>query len=206
MAVRAILAGVFAALGSDMTRAQDGKRDTSAIAIVPQPVSVVAREGRFRLTGQTVISTDRASAAVGRQLAQYLEPATGFSFRIQTAGGAAPAGSIALRHDPALKRLGPEGYLLDVRPGRILIRAPEPAGLFYGVQTLRQLLPHDIFRDAPVGDRGTRLPATPCGMCRRSRSKTCLGSPGEAGTSTSAGTSCRRSSSRSTSTFSRFTS
>jgi hexosaminidase len=159
MAVRAILAGVFAALGSDMTRAQDGKRDTSAIAIVPQPVSVVSREGRFRLTGQTVISTDRASAAVGRQRAQYLEPATGFSFRIQTAGGAAPAGSIALRRDPALKRLGPEGYLLDVRPGRILIRAPEPAGLFYGVQTLRQLLPVDIFRDAPSGNSVWQVPA-----------------------------------------------
>ncbi len=159
IAVRVILTGVLAAHGVDMMKAQSVKPDAAAIAIIPQPVSVVPQAGRFALTSRTVISTDQASAAVGRQLAQYLEPATGFALRIQTAGGAAPAGSIALRRDPALKRLGAEGYLLDVRAGRVLIRAPELAGLFYGVQTLRQLLPSDIFRDAPVGNTVWQVPA-----------------------------------------------
>jgi len=159
ISVRAILAVVFVALGADAPIAQAVKQDTPGIAIVPQPVSVVSRQGRFTLTARTVISTDPASASVGRQLAQYLEPATGFSLRIQTAGGAAPAGSIALRRDSTLKRLGLEGYLLDVRPGRIVIRAPELAGLFYGVQTLRQLFPPDIFRAAPAGNVVWHVPA-----------------------------------------------
>jgi hexosaminidase len=37
-----------------------------------------------------------------------------------------------------------------VRASRIVARAFEPAGLFYAVQTLRQLLPPEIFREAPV--------------------------------------------------------
>ncbi len=40
--------------------------------------------------------------------------------------------------------LAPEGYELIVNPDRVIIRAPQPAGLFYGTQTLRQLLPGPI--------------------------------------------------------------
>jgi len=159
LAVGIILAGALTALDVDVTKAQGVKQDSTAIAIVPQPVSIVPRAGRFTLSNRTIISTDQASAAVGRQLAEYLEPPTGLALRTQTGGGAAPAGSIALRRDATLKRLGAEGYLLDVRPGRVLIRAPEPAGLFYGVQTLRQLFPHDIFRDAPAGNTVWHVPA-----------------------------------------------
>src|SRR5262245_25699661 len=128
------------------------------LAIIPQPVAVTERTGRFTMTARTVIWTDAGAAAVGRQLARYLEPATGFDLRVQS-GGAPPAGSIALRIDSTLQRLGPEGYLLDVRPTRIVARAPHAAGLFYAVQTMRQLLPADIFRDAPVGGVRWSLPA-----------------------------------------------
>jgi len=128
------------------------------VSIIPQPVSLVEGTGRFTITSRTLIWTDAGAAAVGRQLARYLEPATGFDLRVQS-GGAPPAGSIALRIDSTLQRLGPEGYLLDVRPTRIVARAPHAAGLFYAVQTMRQLLPADIFRDAPVGGVRWSLPA-----------------------------------------------
>ncbi|HJR61577.1 MAG TPA: beta-N-acetylhexosaminidase [Vicinamibacterales bacterium] len=132
--------------------------DAAAQQLIPQPVKVTPRAGQFALTAMTVISTDPRSAAIGHQLARYLEPATGFLLRVQTRGGA-PARSIVLRRDPALKRLGPEGYRLEVRSNGVVARAPESAGLFYAVQTIRQLLPPEIFREAPVDGVRWTLPA-----------------------------------------------
>ena len=98
---------------------------------------------------------------MARQLATALGPATGFALPIKF--GSPPSGNrIVLRRDASLAQLGSEGYRLEVRPGAITIRAPQPAGLFYGVQSLRLLLPVDIFREARVAGGG-RL-----GRCRPS--------------------------------------
>ena len=138
--------------------AEDGRARDSAIAVIPQPVRVTPRPGQFRITAQTVIWSDAASASVARQLARYLEPATGFTFVVRTTGSP-PANSIVLRRDASLRRLGGEGYALDVSSARVSLRAAEPAGLFYAVQTLRQLLPPAIFRAAPVAGVAWRIPA-----------------------------------------------
>ncbi len=122
----------------------------SPVAIIPQPVSLTEHPGHFALKRTTVIWSDASSVSIARQLARYVEPATGFTLPVRT-GGQAPAGSIAFSRDRTLARLGPEGYRLDVRAGRVVARAPELAGLFYAVQTMRQLLPAEIFRDAPSG-------------------------------------------------------
>nr|MBA2258833.1 family 20 glycosylhydrolase [Acidobacteriota bacterium] len=130
----------------------------SAQQIVPQPVKLTPHDGRFAITERTVISTDAASAAAGHQLARYLEPATGITFRV-VSSGTVPTRSISLRRDRSLTRLGEEGYLLDVRPGGVTVRAPGAAGLFYAVQTIRQLLPPAIFREAPAGAVEWSMPA-----------------------------------------------
>ena len=149
VAAVALLFVAVSALGADAVR---------PIAIIPQPVSVSAQPGSFTLTAETVIYTDRATADLGRRLAQYLEPATGFNLRVQAT---APTGGrrITLGIDPRLRQLAPEGYTLDVEPQRILLRAPEPAGIFYGIQTIRQLLPPEIFREAKVAGVQWTLPA-----------------------------------------------
>lgn len=128
------------------------------IAIVPQPVSVTVRTGRFQITPRTVIWTDQASAAIARQFAHFLEPPTGMSLNVQV-GGTIPSGAIVLRRDRSLKQLGTEGYRLDVRPARLLVRAPERAGVFYALQTVKQLLPPEVFRDAPAGETTWAMPA-----------------------------------------------
>ena len=129
----------------------------AAQAVIPQPARLTPKPGTFVITERTPIWTDRASTAVGQQLARYLEPATGLTLRL-AAGGAPPARAIVLRRDPALKRLGPEGYVLDVTASSVIARAPANAGLFYAVQTIRQLLPPEIFRDAPVEGVSWRIP------------------------------------------------
>ena len=129
-----------------------------SITVIPQPVKVTPRTGQYTLTGRTIVWTDTASAAVGHQLARWLEPATGFIIRVRT-GGSPPPFAIAFRIDRSLRRLGPEGYVLDVRPSQVVARASAPAGLFYAGQTIRQLLPPEIFRDAPVGGVKWTMPA-----------------------------------------------
>jgi hexosaminidase len=132
--------------------------DTATVSIIPRPARLTTRPGSFTLTPRTAIWATSGTATLGRQLARYLEPATGFDLPVRTAG--TPTGNrIVLRLDPALARLGDEGYVLDVAPGVVSIRASKPAGVFYGIQSLRQILPVEIFREAPVTSVAWRAPA-----------------------------------------------
>jgi hexosaminidase len=126
--------------------------------LVPRPVRVTLRPGSFTITGSTIITTDPASRALGAMLADYLFPATGFRLAVRPSAGAG-ARVIAIHLDPSLAALGPEGYRLEVGPSRVAIRAARPAGAFYALQTLRQLLPADIFRQAPVPATVWTIPA-----------------------------------------------
>src|SRR5690606_1315032 len=115
-------------------------------SIVPRPVSVTMGIGAFTLEPGTVIWADSAWAELAAQLADYLEPATGYRFRVEVGGGV-PLAGIRLRRDPGLERLGEEGYTLHATRDGVEIRSAGAAGTFYGIQTLRQLLPPEILRD-----------------------------------------------------------
>ena len=111
------------------------------IAIVPQPESLTVGRGQFRLTASTIIWTDAASADIARRFAASIAPATGFSLPVRV--GTAATG-IVLTRNPRLTRLGDEGYEVAVTARQVSIRARERAGVFYGLQTVRQLLPPEI--------------------------------------------------------------
>ena len=127
-------------------------------AIIPRPVSLTVGEGTFALSQSTVIWGDSASGELARQLADYLEPATGYRFRVAS-GGEMPESGIRLIRDRSLERLGNEGYTLVATPKSVEIRSAGAAGTFYGIQTLRQLLPPEILRDARVSGVEWTVPA-----------------------------------------------
>ncbi|MFF4193947.1 beta-N-acetylhexosaminidase [Nonomuraea sp. NPDC001831] len=105
-------------------------------AIVPAPVSAVPAAGvTYRITAATALYSDVAE--VGEQLARRLRRSTGYPVPIVTAP---PADGIALRLGTVAG--GEEAYQLDVTATGIVVLANGPAGLFDGVQTLRQLLPY----------------------------------------------------------------
>src|SRR6059058_3592534 len=126
-------------------------------AIVPRPAHLAVQPGAFTLRAGTVIVTDRALRKVGELLGDYLFPATGLRLAVATA---APAGTpvISIRLDSSLARLGDEGYRLDVSRSRVAIRAYRAAGAFYGIETLRQLLPPAIFRQAEMAGVAWSVP------------------------------------------------
>jgi hexosaminidase len=113
--------------------------------LVPAPVSMTPTSGApFVLTSFSNIVVDGGNAeaaAIGEMLAQLLRPSTGFPMPV--AGVAAP-GSIVLRLSGANAALGDEGYMLTITADSVRLVANRPAGLFHGIQTIRQLLPAHI--------------------------------------------------------------
>lgn len=126
---------------------------TSSINVVPLPSSLTAGPGVFALTAKTVIAVDPAVRAQGRLLSTVLHASTGYDLPVVV--GAAPANSpyIALRQTKSkavLDRLGVEGYQLKATSKGVEITGGAPAGVFYGIQTLRQLLPVENYRSARI--------------------------------------------------------
>jgi hexosaminidase len=108
---------------------------------VPLPSIVEPRAGEgFTITSKTRIIGGRGGPEAAR-MASVLE-----LFRRWATGPPLPAdaegGPIELEIDPQESALGPEGYDLTIARDRIRLTASAAAGLFYGVQTLRQLLPY----------------------------------------------------------------
>jgi hexosaminidase len=115
-----------------------------SIAIIPEPVLVEQKNGSYTLPQKIVIAaapgTEPGYAA--QYLQQKLQTATGRSINISNKKDAAAITfSINTKADNSI---GKEGYHLSVKATGIQIAANTAAGLFYGVQTLLQLLPAAI--------------------------------------------------------------
>ena len=129
----------------------------AALALIPLPVEVTPTDGVFSLTGQTIVVAQGDAAGKGRQLVEALSSATGYHLAL--AERLPDHNFIQLKlADNLPAKLGDEGYTLKVTPQKILLAARKPAGLFYGIQTLRQLLPPEIYRTAPVENVEWKIP------------------------------------------------
>lgn len=122
-------------------------------AIVPAPLSMTPKEGFFHLNEQTAVVASGDCEPLANRLREALGSATGFSLPWSSKGG---TNKIVLRLNA---ELAAEGYRLSVSQNKIQIEGASPAGVFYGIQTLRQLLPESIFRSAPVGQSSWLVPA-----------------------------------------------
>ncbi|MGW0597645.1 beta-N-acetylhexosaminidase [Streptomyces sp. NPDC002776] len=111
--------------------------------VVPAPASVAPGGSPYRITDGTRIRVDdsREVRRVGEYLADLLRPSTGYRLPVTTHGG-------GIRLRLAKGSFGAEGYRLDSDRRGVVITAARPAGLFHGVQTLRQLLPAAVEKDS----------------------------------------------------------
>ena len=116
---------------------------TALNTLIPKPATVTAGEGEFVFNADTRIILDQMEIApVGQALAAKLEPA--FGTRLDVTMLPPEPQNVVILSVVGGERLGKEGYLLTVTPEFVKIEAETPAGIFYGTQTLLQLLPAAI--------------------------------------------------------------
>jgi hexosaminidase len=115
--------------------------------IIPRPVSVIPALGSFTLSPNTVIYVSADSeklTRIGQYLADKLNPSTGYNIKIEPLQQKQENGNIFLTLADSDTLLGQEGYNLVITKNAIYLSAFKPAGLFHGIQTIRQLLPPKI--------------------------------------------------------------
>lgn len=130
-------------------------------AIIPWPEKIQSSSGVFVLEPETKVCSDSASTITRKYLVWRLEKATGFKIKkgfISKRGGF-PCG-ILLTTNLTGQDLGAEGYVLDVTPGKIVINARTQTGMFYGVQTLLQLMPPEVYADSVKTSVSWQIPCT----------------------------------------------
>jgi len=152
MTKNSLLVFITCLLLSSLASAQDLK-------LVPEPKQAQKREGRFTITPKTRIVINTAHAEEDRTAAETLveeiEAATRTKLKITTARSMPKSGAIYLARVGDDKRLAStleagqlaiddrfneEGYVLDATTERVIVAARTGEGVFYGTQTLRQLV------------------------------------------------------------------
>jgi hexosaminidase len=116
------------------------------VAVVPAPASLQLLGGGafvFDSTSSILVDGD-AAWSVANALARMLRVPTGYTLNVANATGAVPRHGVRLRLEPGRTDLGDEGYALLVNADSVRLTAATPAGMFHGVQTIRQLLPFGI--------------------------------------------------------------
>jgi hexosaminidase len=114
------------------------------LSIIPQPVSVKETTGNFIVGKKTKIyvdSNNNSLKKIAEMLSAQLKLETGYDISVNERSVNLMKDAIILTQNDAADTLGAEGYNLSVRPEKIVIKSLHPAGVFYGMQTLFQLLP-----------------------------------------------------------------
>ena len=121
--------------------------DLSKESIIPKPVSATATGDYFTLRSSTGIYIQGESdelKQIGQYLSERLTSSTGFGFVVKSTDKVPPSGNIYLTLSGTGTKTGDEGYELTIAEKMIILSANSPAGLFRGVQTIRQILPAKI--------------------------------------------------------------
>lgn len=103
--------------------------------VVPLPMKMETQKGRFLLNDKTRIYADASLVKEAEFLKEYVQLQTGVA--ISVAEGKTSSG-IVLAIDPNIAE--EEGYKIDGNATMITITGKNPQGVFYGIQTLRQLI------------------------------------------------------------------
>jgi hexosaminidase len=126
--------------------------DLSKESIIPKPVSINATGDYFTLKKKSSIFVPVEAdemIQIGQYLADKLNTATGLSAKVKTASAEPGSGNIYLTLSELDKKFGDEGYELTITKRQIKLTASKPAGIFRGIQTIRQIIAEDTASKKP---------------------------------------------------------
>jgi hexosaminidase len=131
-----------------------GAHTAADFTLLPAPRSLTPGKGDFALGPRTRIAVgneaDQELSRLGDFWAAPLRTATGWGLPVES--GACAKGDVCLRVDDG----GPaEGYSLTMTGDSVVVVGHDHAGLFYGLQTLTQMLP----ATGPDGSAPVKIPA-----------------------------------------------
>lgn len=118
----------------------------SDISIIPQPVEISYRVGSFKCNKDIVIYTwSEKEKEIAGYFNSLISKSSGYELVTETTKqGDFPHYGITLGLDPSMDSVGDEGYKIRVKRKKIEITARSENGLFYAIQTLRQLFPPEF--------------------------------------------------------------
>lgn len=114
---------------------------TQEITIIPKPIQLTQEQGTFILRPQTLITYETGLRPQASYLQEVLGGSTGWDLKLVE--GNAQEGSIHLAFAPSKKQA--ESYGLEVGPEGVRISGADTGGVFYGIQTLLQLFPTEVY-------------------------------------------------------------
>lgn len=117
----------------------------SVVSIIPQPQSLKELPGNFKINAKSTIYIDPNDAELkllAGMLADQVEQVTAYKLPIaEKADALKKKNAIILTKQQVTDSLGKEGYSLTVRPENIVVKAAQGNGIFYGLQSVYQLMP-----------------------------------------------------------------
>ncbi|TRX64287.1 family 20 glycosylhydrolase [Carboxylicivirga sp. M1479] len=126
------------------------------ISVIPQPNSIVQKHGYFKLNKSTqwLINDDEVKELV-TYFSEKINTATGY--QLSMSSDEPGSNFISINIDPSLN-MTKEGYTVSVMKDFIHVASPTKHGLFYGLQTLLQLLPPDIEAKTELNNVNWKIP------------------------------------------------
>ncbi len=154
---------LMATIGCQTTRATTRGTTSAAPGLIPSPKTLKMDDGHFSVGPKTRIvvpADDDELWHMAERLAEQLRAHKGLSLPVnRSTEGQGGNGNAVKRNTITLKRTteitGKEAYQLEIDSSGIQVRAQTAAGMFYGVQTLRQLL----MAASPSSEAEWQLPA-----------------------------------------------
>lgn len=114
--------------------------------IIPTPVSIQTQRGSFKLADANIILYQPGLENEARHFAELLKEVIGRDLILEEGNDASRQASIILRtNNLTVAGTSREAYRLRVDKEGITVTGSDPAGVFYGIQSVRSLLPPEAY-------------------------------------------------------------